>query len=120
MQVRLSIFWKIEIDNDVNSLNINTTSQKIRAHKVPADAIPEVVEDSITVMLKHSRMRVKARIAQFSDLLGKQFNTVGGVAKDDGLVDLEFGKEGVETMDLLLFFHESIVLCNAAQSKFVH
>lgn len=90
MQVRLGIFWKIEIDDDIDSLNINTTGEKVRTHKVPADSIPEVVEDSVAVMLQHPRMRIKAGIAKLSDLFGKEFDTVGGVAEDDGLVDLEF------------------------------
>lgn len=34
-------------------------------------------------------MRVKTRVAQFGDLLGEEFDTVGRITKDDRLVDLK-------------------------------
>lgn len=71
VKVGFGILWEIEVDYDVDSLNINTTGQQIRADKVSTDAVPEVVEDTVTVVLKHSSMRVEARVSKFGDLLGK-------------------------------------------------
>ena len=68
------------------------------------------MEDSVTVLLKHPSMRVKARIAEFSDLFGQKLNPVGRVAENDRLIDLKFGEESVQAMNLLLLLDESIVL----------
>jgi hypothetical protein len=51
MEVRLGIFGEIKVDNNVDSLNIDTTSEKIRANEVAANTIPKVVKDSIAVVL---------------------------------------------------------------------
>lgn len=71
VKVSFGILWEIEVDYDVDSLDINTTGQQIRADKVSTDAVPEVVEDTVTVVLKHSSMRVEARVSKFGDLLGE-------------------------------------------------
>ena len=65
-------------------------------------------------------MAVEARVAEFGDLLGKKFDTVGGVAEDDGLVDLELGKQGVQAVNLLLLLNKRIVLSDTAKGKLVH
>lgn len=78
------------------------------------------MEHAIPIMLQHSRMGIEARIAKLGDFLREKFNTVGGVAEDDALVDLQFRKQGIETVDLLSFLHERIVLGDASQSEFVH
>lgn len=95
MQIRLGILRKVEVDDDVDSLNINTTGQEIRADKVSAYAITEVVKDAVSVVLKHARMRIEARISKFGNLLCKKLDAVGGIAKDDGLVDLQLVEESV-------------------------
>ncbi len=92
MKVCLGIFWEIEVDDDVDGLNINPTCQKIGTYKIAADAITKVVENTVAVGLKHASMAVEARVAQFSDFLGKQLNAIGRVAEDDRLIDLKFGE----------------------------
>ena len=110
MKVGLSVLGEVKIDNYVDSLDIDTASQEVRTDEVAADTIPEVVENTISVMLQHLRMRVETRVAELCNLLCKQLHPVGGVAKDDRLVDLEFGEEGVQAVYFLLFFNESVVL----------
>lgn len=65
-------------------------------------------------------MGIEARITELGDLLCEQFHTVGGVAEDDGLIDLKFREEGVETVNLLLLLHKRVVLGNTTEGKFVH
>ena len=120
MQVGLSVFGEVKVDDNVDSLDIDTTSEQVRADKITANTVAEVVEDAVTVLLGHASVGIETRIAKFSDLLGEQLNAVGGVAEDDRLVDLQLIEEGVQTVDLLLFFDESIVLGNTAESQFVH
>lgn len=47
------------------------------------------MENSVSVGLLHLCVGVKTRIAKFSDLFGEELYTIGGVTKDDRLVDLE-------------------------------
>lgn len=64
-------------------------SKRTRADEVTADTVPKVVEDAVTVLLEHLGVGVEAGVAELGDLLGEEFDSVGGVAEDDGLVDLE-------------------------------
>ena len=120
MEIGLSILREVKVDNDVDSLDINTTSEEIRADKVSTDTIAEVMEDTVSIGLKHTSMTVEARITELGNLLSQEFNPVGGIAEDDRLVDLKFREQGVEAVDLLLFFDECIVLCYPTEGEFIH
>lgn len=120
MQICLGILGEIEVDDDVDGLDVDTTGQEIRADQVAADAVAEVVEHAVSGLLGHLGMAVEARVAKLRDLLGEKFDAVGRVAKDDGLVDLELGEERVETVDLLLLLNKGIVLRDATERKLVH
>ena len=120
MEVRLGVFGEIEIDDDVDSLNVDTTGEQIRTDQIAADTVTEIVEHAVSGLLGHLGMAVEARVAQLRDLLGQKFDAVGRVAEDDGLVDLELGEERVETVHLLLLLDEGIVLRDAAQGELVH
>ena len=120
VEICLGVLGKVKVDNDVDSLNIDTAGQKIRAHQVAAVAGAEVVEDTITSVLKHACMRIEARVSKLSDLLGEEFDTGGGVAEDDGLVDLETGEERVQAVNLLLLLNECVVLSDTAEGQLVH
>src|ERR1700712_5112830 len=78
------------------------------------------MEDAIAAGLHHPSMTIETGKAKFCDFLGKKLNTVGGVAEDDRLVDLELGEERVETVDLLFLLNKSVVLSNTAKSELVH
>lgn len=120
VQVGFGILGEVKVDDNVDSLDINTTSEEIGADEVSADAVAEVVEDAVASLLLHAGVTVEARVAKFGDFLGKQFNTVGGVAEDDGLVNLEFGEERVQTVNLLLLLDKGVVLRDTAKSELVH
>lgn len=49
MKVGLGVLGEIKVDNNVDSLDIDTTGQKIRADQVAADSIPEIMENAVTV-----------------------------------------------------------------------
>lgn len=95
MQVGLGILGEIKVDDNVHRLDINTTGEEIGADKVTANAVAEIVEDAVTSLLLHLGVTVEARVAEFCNLFGEQLDSVGRVAENDGLVDLELGKESV-------------------------
>lgn len=48
----------------------------------------EIVENSISMGLKHLGVRVETRVSTICNLLGEQFDSTGGIAENDGLIDL--------------------------------
>lgn len=120
VEVGLSVLWEVEVDDNVHSLDIDTTSQEIGANKVAAVTIPEVMEDAVTVVLKHAGVGVETRVTELGDLLGQKLHTGSRVTEDDGLVDLKAGEEGVQAVDLLLLFDEGVVLSDTAEGELVH
>lgn len=89
MKIGFRILGEVKVDDNVHCLDIDTTGEEIGTHEISADAIPEVVKNAVTVLLSHTSMTVVARVAQLGNLLCKKLDTVGGVAEDDGLIDLE-------------------------------
>lgn len=120
MEISLSILGEVEVDDDVDSLNINATGEEVGAYKVATCAVSEIVEHAVASVLRHFGVTVEARVSELGDFLGEQLNAVGRVAEDDGLVNLQFGEQGVETVDLLLLFYESVILSDAAEGELIH
>mmetsp|Transcript_53035 Transcript_53035/g.60775 ORF Transcript_53035/g.60775 Transcript_53035/m.60775 type:complete len:339 (-) Transcript_53035:703-1719(-) len=120
MQVGFSGSGEIEVNNNIDRQDIDTTSEQIRGNQTSRGTISEVMENFISVLLLHLGVNIEAGVSEFSDLFGQQFYTVGGVTEYYTLVNLQLGEEGVQAMNLLLFFDESIVLGNTLQSEFFH
>jgi len=59
-----------------------------RANEVAARAIAEVVEDAIAMSLKHLRMGVETGESKLGDFLGEKFDSVGGIAENNRLINL--------------------------------
>ena len=120
VEVGLGVLGEIEVDDNVDGLDVDSTGEQVGAHEIPAHTVAEVVEHSVSGGLGHLGVAVKAGVTELGDLLGKKLNTVGGVAEDDRLVDLQLGEERVQAVHLLLLFYESVVLGDAAQRELVH
>ena len=73
------------------------------------------MKDAISVLLLHLGVNVEAGITEFRDFLSEQLDPLGGVAKDNGLVDLQLGEQGVETMHLLALLDEGVILRHSLQ-----
>ena len=70
MEIGFSILGEIKVDHNIDGLDIDTTSKKIRADEVAADTVAEVVKDAVAVLLHHFGVRVEAGVAKLGDLLG--------------------------------------------------
>lgn len=70
MEVGFGILGEVEVDDNVDGLNINTTCQEVGADKIAADTVAEIVEHPVAVSLKHTSVTVEARVAQLGNLLG--------------------------------------------------
>lgn len=71
VEVRLGILGKIKVDNNIHSLNIDTTGEQIRANQVAADTVPEIMKDPVAVVLKHLCVRIEARVSELGNLFGQ-------------------------------------------------
>lgn len=120
VQVGLCHLGEIEINYNVHSLYVDTTSEEIGADQVPAQPRPEVVEHPVPVGLLHAGVDVVAAVAQLGNLFREQFDTLRRIAEDDRLVDLELREERVETVHLLALLHERVVLRDALQRQLLH
>lgn len=89
MQISLAVLREIKVDHHIDSLDIDTAREEVRADEVAANAITEVVEDTIAVRLEHFRMGVEARITELCDLFGQELDSVGRVTEDDRLINLK-------------------------------
>jgi hypothetical protein len=56
MKVCLRILGKIEVDNHIHSLNVDTAGKQVRAYQVSANTVPKVMKDTVAVVLKHLGM----------------------------------------------------------------
>lgn len=95
MEVRFAVLGEVEVDDDVHGLDIDTTREEVGTDEVAAYTVAEVVEDAITMGLEHLCMGVETGVAQFGDFLCQELDSVGAVAEDDGLVDLELRKNEI-------------------------
>src|SRR5947208_15109579 len=105
MKIGFGVLWKVEINDNVHSLDINTAGEKIRANKIARNAVSEIMEYLVAILLEHFRMGIKTGVAEFGDFLRQKFYPIGRVTEDDGLVDLQFREESMEAVNFLLFFH---------------
>lgn len=58
---------EIKIDNNIDSLNIYPSCEKICTNKVPACPVSEIMENSVTVVLQHFCMDVEAGVTKLRD-----------------------------------------------------
>jgi len=120
VQVRLGRLREVKVDNHVDSLDVNTARDQIRADEIAARAVAEVVEDAIAVLLSHLGVDVEARRAEVGNLLGKQLDTCDAVAEDDALIDVQLLEERVEALNLLPLVDVGVVLGDTLQSQLLH
>lgn len=120
MQVGFGHLREVEVDDHVDGLDIDATSEEIGAHQIATQPVAEVVEDTISVRLRHAGMDIVAGVTELGDLLRQQLDTLGGVAEDDRLIDLQLREERVQTVHLLSLLYERVVLCDTLQGQFVH
>jgi len=89
MQISLAHFGKVEVYHHVDGLNVNASCEEIGADQVAAMSLAEIVEHTVSVRLIHPGVNVVACVPQVGDLLGQKLHTLGRVAEDDRLINLQ-------------------------------
>lgn len=119
VQVGLSILGEIEVDHNVNRNDIDTTCEQVSTDETTSFSILEIMENSVSVRLCHSRVNEEARVTQLINLLSEQLYSLSRVAEDDGLTDIELGEQGVQAVELLSLFQISVVLGETLERKLI-
>ena len=120
VEVRFTVLGEVEVDHHVDTLDVDTAREQVRAHQVAGGALAELMEHSVAVALLHASMNVEARVPELGDLLRQQLDAVDRVAKDDALVDLQLREQRVQAVHLLAFLHKCVVLRHTLESQFLH
>lgn len=63
LQIGFAETWKIEVDDNVDSLNVDTTSEEIGANEISAKARSEIVKNTISMFLSHFRVNIITIVA---------------------------------------------------------
>jgi len=92
MQVSVTIAWEVEVDNNIDRHDINTSREQICTYETTGLSLFEVMENSVSVLLLHPRVDVEARVAQLGDLLGQQLDSLRTVAENNCLRNVELRK----------------------------
>ena len=81
MEIGLGHLGEVEVDDDIDGLDVDTSCEEIAADQVSAQASSEVVEDSVAVSLGHLGVDVVAGVSELCDLLGEQLHSLCGVTE---------------------------------------
>jgi hypothetical protein len=60
VKVSFGVLGEIKVYDHVDCLDIDTSSQQIRAYEVAANAVSEIMENAIAMLLEHASMRIEA------------------------------------------------------------
>ena len=71
MEISFSHLGEIKVDDDIDSLDVNSSGEEITADKIPAQSSSEVMEHSVSVSLSHLGVYVVAGVSKLSYLLGQ-------------------------------------------------
>jgi hypothetical protein len=101
VQIRFCVFGEIKVDDDIDGLDVDASSEEVCADEVAADPLAKVVEDAVSVGLEHFCVRVETGVAAFGDAFCEEFDSVCRIAEYDGLVDLKLKSEKYKRRETL-------------------
>lgn len=70
VEVSFGHLGEVEIDDDIDSLDVNTSGEQVTADEITTETSSEIMEDPVAMSLGHLRVDVIAGISKLSDLLG--------------------------------------------------
>ena len=118
MDVVLFLEGKLVVDNETNLLNINTTSEEISGDEDTDGTGTELLHDDVTTELVHLTVHDGDGEIVLSHGLLELFNTLLGVAVDEGLVDIKVGVEVKKDVHLpLVLFDSDVVLLDTFKGE---
>ena len=117
MKVGVSITWKIVVDSQVDTLNIDTTSEDIGGD---TDTLVELLELLITLdalLLADTGVDSDGWEVALAEELVELSGTKSGLDEDDDLVELHLIEQLVELAVLLLLIELDVVLLETVKGE---
>lgn len=117
MKIGVSITWKIVVDSQVDTLNIDTTSEDIGGD---TDTLIKLLELLITLdalLLADTRVDSDRWEVALAEELVELSGTKSGLDEDDDLVELHLVEELVELAVLLLLIELDVVLLETVKGE---
>jgi len=117
MKIGVGVLWHIVIEDNVHSLDINTSTEKIRSHQ---DSSLKVLEETVpleSLLLVHASVDVDGgEVLVFQELVECDAS-LHALDKDDDLVELERVEQVEELSVLLLFLELAVVLSETVKGE---
>lgn len=76
VEVSLGHLGKVEIDDDIDSLDVDSSGEQITTDEIATETSSEIVEDPVAMSLGHLGVNVVAGVPKLSNLLCKQFDSL--------------------------------------------
>lgn len=120
VDVVLTVGREVIVDNQRHLLDIDTTSPDIGGDKNTRVALPEVLHNAVTLLLRHLTVHARDCEVGLTHLVGEPVDLAAGVAEDDCLCDGQGVVEIAKGIKLPLFLlNGDEVLLDAFQGQFV-
>lgn len=107
----------IEIDNEVNSFDINTSTDQISSNQNSVLTFLEFLVNSGTVLLFEVTINEGVGMSLFRNELREIFSSILLVDEDDDLIVTDLVEELEQDRDLLLFFDLDVILFQTVQNE---
>lgn len=118
MKILISLVWHVKVDNNVDSLNIDTSSEKIGADHDSILALFELLEYSESLAHLHVSATGNTWELLLLDDVVQFLSILVCFREDDDLVEVELVEDVNQLFDLLIFFELDEVLLQTVEVQF--
>jgi len=118
VQVSIRVFWHIVVEHDVDSFDIDTSSEKISGDQNSSLKVLEERVSFESFLLVHGPVDVDCREVLVLEQLVQRDASLNGFDENDDLVEFERVEEVEQLSVLFLFFELAVVLSETVEGEF--
>lgn len=120
VNVVLQVLWEIEVDNQRDLMDINSTGQEIGGDEDTGRSGTELSQDDVTILLSDISVSGRDSELLLAHLVGEVVDLSSGVAEDDGLGDVKSIVQVNKSIHLpLLLLDVDVELLDTLKSKLI-
>ena len=120
VQIGTSFSGEVEVDNNIDWRYIDTSGNKIRSNKRLKLTLSETFKHPGSLLRFHTWMQVPVLILLFVEFLRQELSSLVRPAKDNALVDDQFRVQLVNSLHLVSFIQEHVVMGETNEHEFLH
>lgn len=118
MKILICLVWHVKVDNDIDSLNIDTSSEKVSANHDSVLTLLELLENSESLFLIHASATGNTWELLLLDDVVQLLSILVCFREDDHLVEVELVENINEFLNLLVLFQLDKVLLQTVEVQF--